>query len=86
MALPERVEGAVALPVVAIVVLERVEHVSCCPWFSKRGETCFARARAMQMIFISGFWSLSKMGYICSLRLKESLLSNNAPSRGRSGS
>ena len=76
--LPGRVESVVPLPVVATAVPERVES---CPWCSKRVEDLRARA-----IHADGFLEVSKMGYICPLRLKESLLSNIAPSRGRSGS
>ena len=70
MLLPERVERGVLLPVVAAAVPERVES---CPWCSKRVEDL--RARAMQRLGLgTGFWRSQKIGYICSLRLKESLL------------
>ena len=81
MLLPEHVERGVLLPVVAAAVPERVES---CPWCSKRVEDCFARA--MSLVSLRRVMEVSKVGYICSPRLKESLLSNTAPSRGRSGS
>ena len=83
MLLPERVERGVLLPVVAAAVPERVES---CPWCSKRVEDLRARAIHAEIGIGHGFWRSQKMGYICSPRLKESLLSNTAPSRGRSGS
>ena len=75
MLLPERVERGVLLPVVAAAVPERVES---CPWCSKRVEDLRARAIHAEIGIGHGFLEVSKevqkMGYICSLRLKESLL------------
>ena len=60
----------------------------CCPWWLRRcpnaskaargaqnASRICARARFMQRLGLgTGFWRSQKMGYICSLRLKESLL------------
>ena len=75
----------VGLPGEALPLVDRQESIRAAARGSKRVEDLVARAH--KNLHKKGFWARTqKVGYICSLWLKESLLSNTAPSRGRRGS